>query len=237
MQSLILQAMALYTKRQFAELTAIPSKDLSNYIKRGHVVLQGGKCECEKFKCTCLIDDSNEINKLFMDRRGIEIGNSSKVSKVSKKLQKVEVVSKNSEVKTQFVPSEKVVNSSIKALTDFRKEREALLNSKVEKENKLLDAKIAKIAEEVIPKEHVIHIVVALAEGVKGAYARAADTFITQFAAQNSMPREEMIRWKKDLTLTINEAVEVGVKESKSNLKRIAQEYSGKKGKGERDDT
>lgn len=229
--------MALYTKRQFAEFTGLPSKDLSNYIKRGHVVLQGGKCTCPKFKCICLIDDSNEINRLFIDRRGVEVATTpskkKEPKKVAAKIEKKETVRDPAPVNSVT----KKIDLKVNELTELRKQREELANEKIEKENKLLDAKLAKISEEIVPKEVVIHIVVAQSEAVKGAFFRAADTFVTQFAAQNSMPREEMISWKKQLTAVVNEAVELGVKESKSNLKKLAKEFAGKKGKGERDDS
>src|SRR5688572_18572483 len=64
--------MALYSKRQFADLAKVPTNNLSNYIKRGHVVLHGGKpCTCLKNRCTCLIDSGDQRNVLFLERQGV----------------------------------------------------------------------------------------------------------------------------------------------------------------------
>lgn len=225
--------MALYTKRQFSDLVQIPSKDLSNYIKRGHVTLQGGKvCSCVKGKCDCLIDDQDEINQVFIEKRGVTVQEKAETP----------IIQPEKPEEKQDSSTKKAVKSTVNPIksTEFsqiKKERELKMNEQIEKQNRILDVKLAKLSEEIVPRDIVVHMVVAQSEALKGAYLRAVDTFITQFAAQNQLPREEIVYWKKELTKVVNVAVEDSVKQSKVNLRKMAKEYAGNKGKGERNDT
>jgi predicted transcriptional regulator len=52
--------MALYSKKEFAELLGIKTKHLSMYISRKQVVVKGN-----------MVDDNDQINALFMQKRAV----------------------------------------------------------------------------------------------------------------------------------------------------------------------
>lgn len=55
--------MALHSKKEFAELCGMPSKSLSVYISRGHVLVENDQ-----------IDDKNAVNAAFREKHGAKAG-------------------------------------------------------------------------------------------------------------------------------------------------------------------
>ena len=181
---------------------------LSVNIKRGNVKLTGD-----------LIDDSVSENRHFIEKR------------LQGKVKSIPGPQPDSAAPSQDagqdIPGPRMSLLDIKTRAQIAKYKEEI---------DLLKAKKEKLFEEQIPREHAVHLVVAQSEGLKGAWLRATKTFITQFSAMHNLPKEDMVHWERELTNLVNETVEHAVSESKKNLRRIAREFAGKKGKGEKND-
>jgi hypothetical protein len=203
----------ILTKSEFAARAGIKSKDLSVYIRRGKITLTGDR-----------IEDTDPDNALFLQRREA-MGKSSSMPTKDRK-QKAPGDKKKSDVSTKRAKKSRSNN----LVTENLK----LKNAKYQEEIGLLRAKKSKLNEELIPREFVVHLVVAQSEGLKTSWMSATETFVSQFAGANQMTREETVHWRKELTGIINEAIKEGVAEAKKNLRRIAREYANKKGQGER---
>lgn len=63
--------MALYTKKEFADICGLPTKNLSTYIGRGKVIVRDDG----------MIDDAEGINNLFFSKRGAKAPRASAVKK------------------------------------------------------------------------------------------------------------------------------------------------------------
>lgn len=201
--------MARYSRKEFCELTGVTHAYLSMNIKRGKVILTGNE-----------IDDAVPENKMFLDARRL----------VSAPAIPEPVAAPKDKKEFSVPDAPRTGNSLVEIKTKAQ-------IAKYKEEITLLQEKRKKLNEEIIPREFVVHLIVALAEGSKGAWMRATESLITQFAAANQMTREETVHWRRELTGIINEAIKDGVTEAKKNLRRLASEYAGKKGRGERDES
>lgn len=216
--------MALYSKRQFAELAQVPTNNLSNYIKRGHVILHGrDACRCPKNKCTCLIDSGDPKNQLFLQRQGItETATPVPQKQASKAPPKTEASPRPTHAKTRLIE-----------LQEAKLEKQ---NQELENRNRLLEAKIQKTYEEVIPREFAGFMIKNYALSIKDVWLTATERFLMQKGTAFGLTREEIIEHKKYITEILNEAIRKGAEEANANIRRIARQFAGKKDRGEHDD-
>lgn len=214
--------MALYSKRQFAQLAQVPTNNLSNYIKRGRVVLLSGKpCHCPKNKCTCLIDSGEPTNALFLERNGVQ-EHAESVKSAGKSTTLDPATGQKPNVKAKLI-----------ALQEEKLERQ---NEELSKKNRLLEAKIQKVQEEVIPRELAAYMIKNYSAGIRDVWLTATERFLMQKGTAIGLSREEIIMHKQYVTDIMNDAIRKGAEVATASIRRLAREYSGKKEKGERGD-
>lgn len=210
--------MPLYTKKQFAELANIKTKDLSNYIKRGQsgngngVVIEND-----------LIDDTHPKNVLFLQKR--------KLKGVKKS---VPVTQKRSLAPPPGPErkKEKKDSSQIENEEAVFKNMD-LKNYKLQEEIDLLKAKKEKIYEQVIPREHASFLIKNYSESIKSVWLTATETFLTQVGTSMQLSRQEIIEHKKYINEIVNEAIKSGAEAANNRIRKAAKEFAGRKGKGE----
>ena len=220
--------MAKKTKKQFADICEIKTKDLSVYIMR-HKVLVGNDG---------LIDDKNEHNLAFIANRGrktkkktiVKPKVSSKLKTKTKQSQKnkaVEPKEKTLEIKFQE-PQNPILESEIYERAELDKAK-----LKADLKKKLLDSDIAKINKEklqglLIPTDLVMSVIKLQSDSLKVAYHAAAENLILIIGQRKKLNNKDIADIRRDLTGTINQAVDVGVSESHKGIKKIVKEYSMK---------
>lgn len=102
--------------------------------------------------------------------------------------------------------------------------------------NQLYEGKIQKIYEEIIPREHAAYLIKNYAIGIQDVWFTATERFLQQKATALGLTKEEIIEHKKYIREITNDAIRQGAENANKNIKLLAREFAGKKGRGERDD-
>ncbi|HXP50681.1 MAG TPA: hypothetical protein VN922_12035 [Bacteroidia bacterium] len=209
--------MAFHTREEFALKCGLSKSNLFNYITRGNVILNGE-----------LIDDTNEKNKSFLEKR------KAKAKQVSneKQTKVIEAAGQPPQIETDEATQNEV---PLPNQTYSESERQLKYQDvlKRQKENEKLELEIKKKQGELIPVEMVKSIVVSLTENVKIAWTDATDDMIIHISAKYHLTREDAAELKIKQNSILNKAVDKYVDTTKKSLKRIQQEYSEKKNVGE----
>lgn len=212
--------MALYTKKQFAQLADIKTKDLSNYIKRGAsgngngVVMEND-----------LIDDTHPKNILFLQKRKLK--GVKKSPPVTQKRQPVIAPpGREQQKKVKKDPAQVENEEAVFKNMDLK-------NYKLQEEIDLLKAKKEKIYEQVIPREHASFLIKNYSESIKSVWLTATETFLTQVGTSLQLSRQEIIDHKKYINEIVNEAIKSGAEAANNRIRKAAKEFAGRKGKGE----
>lgn len=218
--------MALYSKRQFADLAGVPSNNLSNYIKRGHVLLKSGKpCKCQKNKCTCLIDSGDPKNAVFLQQRGI---NDQAVPATEAKPAKA--------AKITFGGTDPAPTGKKTRLLELQEQKLENQNREAENRIRLLEAKIQKAYEEVVPRDFADFMIKNYSVGIADVWLTATERFLMQKGTALGLSREEVIEHRKYITEILNDAKRKGAEEAINNMRKVAREYAGRKDRGVRED-
>lgn len=214
--------MANKTKKEFADICGIKTKDLAVYIMRHKVIVDADN----------LIDDKNEHNIAFIANRGSRskkktVLNSKLKPTTSKQTQKKKAVKpKEQSLEIDFTAPKLKLESDIYERAALDKEK-----LKADLKKKLLDSDIAKITKEklqglLIPTELVTSVIKLQSDSLKIAYHAAAEHLILIIGQRKKLNNKDIADIRRDLTGTINEAVDVGVNESHKGIKKIVKEYS-----------
>jgi len=229
--------MAKKTKKEFAEICGIRTKDLSVYILRSKVIVGSDG----------MIDDKNEHNIAFIANRGrkpkkevipktVRALKKKPITKPVQKKKPVKSLKENAPViETPEPKPEPEIDSVLEA---ERLERAELDKAKLKADlqNKLLSADIARINKErlqgqLIPTDLAISVIKLQADSLKVAYHAAAEHLILIIGQRKKLNNKDISNIRRDLTGTINKAVDVGANESHKGIKRIVKEYSTKQSK------
>ena len=224
--------MAKKTKKEFADICGIKTKDLSVYIMRHKVLVSSDG----------LIDDKNEHNLAFIANRGRKTKKKTIVKhkpKASSKL-KTKTKPKQSQKKKAEEPKEKTLDIKFSEPQNPILEVEIYERAELDKaklkadlKKKLLDSDIAKINKEklqglLIPTDLVMSVIKLQSDSLKVAYHAAAENLILIIGQRKKLNNKDVADIRRDLTGTINDAVDVGVSESHKGIKKIVREYSMK---------
>ena len=229
--------MAYHKRKDFGAMCNIRSGDLSNYIKRGKVILSGE-----------LIDDSLYENAEFMRKRAGVFPSTEKVivktTKSVKPVNNTKVESFNiveperkKEVSPRFEEPRIPAQSYYDSLDDkarLEAEKKALEVEKLKKENRILKSKAEKLEGELIPTDLVKSLIRELSEAMKIAYMESIETYTVIVSAQKKLTNDEVSGIKKHFTGLINDTISKQVVVAKKMLSNIVNEYSMSRGRGER---
>ena len=200
--------MAIYTKKEFAEKCGFTTKILAVHILRGKLTVNNN-----------MIDDSDLQNSFFLKKYSGVIRTPKEVS--------LEV---EAEPKTEKTKEAQPENQRFNLET----EKKSLDIEKITEEIKLLKVKTSKASGEVIPTEVVRMVFAQHFKSLTAAFQNAADNLLMDIQKMKNLSREEVAHLRGQLVIVVNGAIDEGVKESKKSISNIVQEYSDKKGVGER---
>lgn len=219
--------MALHTRAEICTLTGLKSNELSVYIKRKKLVFNGD-----------YVDDKVEPNtsfiKKFKDRL---VGSGGDIFEAPP--EKIKPISKPKEdTPPPPAPSVKAVKTKKEEDDDgiygLEKQQKALSIEKTRKENELLDVKIAKAHGDNVPTDLVKPLFAQHSKSMTAAFYNAADVLLARIAQKYKLTQEDVAKYRGDLVAIINQAIADSIDESKESLKSIIDEYSERRGVGEK---
>lgn len=144
-------------------------------------------------------------------------------------------ISKNRKIPGEVekeTPKSKEVVTDTESLFDQKTRKQI---EELEKKIQLYETKISKANEESIPKEHAVYLIKNYSISIKNVWVSAVRQFTMQKAISLGMTKEEIIVFEKYIADLVNEAMRSGVDEANKNIRKLAKEFAGKKGRGERE--
>ena len=223
--------MALHSKKDFAELCGLPTKNLATYIGRGKVVIGEGD----------LIDDKNSINKIFLAQRKSKASEQQVINHIKKyptaKEKEDPAIPPSSDDDEGdelggriHIAGKMDTAKALEKLAYFRAE-------KTERETIRLDLDIQKKRGEVIPSDMVKPIFVRHNQFILTNFKNATDDILARFAKYKELEPEYVAELRGEMIAVINRAVADSVKMSIESVEDIVNEYKVKRGVGERTNT
>jgi hypothetical protein len=218
--------MALYTKKEFAKLCEIETKDLSNYIRRGKVVLTSDeKIDSELLDNVYFLDKRRELLAKKKDELKLPSEEQALNNRTAEK--KATAPQSKFDFPTEIAPVSKnyQIDGDIKT--------QELEKSKIQTD--ILRAKREKMSGELVPTDLIRNLIGNHSKSITIAFQNAAENFLIKIAKKKGFEIEEKAELRKELIEIINTAVSDSIELSQKMLKSIVAEYSNKKDQGERE--
>lgn len=217
--------MALYTMKEFADLCGLSLANLSTYKSRSKIELTDGK-----------VDDQKDINASFLKHQLSKKGKLSTENSV-----------KNTETTDNSVTSQQILtskrNKSASAGTEesgngslhqLNIKKKALEIEKISEETELLKKKNEKMEGELIPTGMVSSLLQLHFSSVSSQFKNSIENILTEWTKRKDFSREELAELRGQMTGELNNSITKSVKESQRNLNKVLEEFSLRKGVGER---
>ncbi len=221
--------MPVFEKREFADHYDIKTKDLAKYIQRGKVIEIDGKIDTNDIVNAAWCLNREQLNM----KKAVKAGNPNE--KITTEVKKeVAAVKKTAEPqpKFEFPPETK---RTLQEQFQSEAKLKDLQVEKTENEIALQREKLQKIQGESVPTELVKNLFTQHNKSVTVAYRNATDNLLMEIQAKHSISSEEMGSLRSRLIEVVNKAVIEAAEETKNSLKTMVEEWSAKKGVGERD--
>lgn len=218
--------MALHTRKQFSELCGMSgTPELSVYISRGKIIMSGD-----------YVDDQQLQNKDFLMKREAK-----RNPKPAEPVQKQPKSPPIRIIKDPIIPTPKAPNvqkpdisDAEVGIYDLEKQQKALAIEKIKKENELLDVKIAKAHGESVPTDLIKSLIAQHSKAMSAAFYNAADNLLARFGKKYKVIPDDVAAYRGDIVDIINRATVDSIEDSRAALNEIVNEYSAKRGVGER---
>jgi len=222
--------MALHSKKDFATLVNLETKNLATYIGRKKVIVgENG-----------LIDDKDPINKAFIKTRSTKQSEKQIINHITKfgkatgadadEDDEPDNGGKIIDLSTPDAAKKSMdVLESIEKYQKFKAE-------KVERETYKLDIELAKRRGEIIPAELVKPIFLQHNQFIITTFKNAAEDIIRNIAKIHELSNADVAGLRGDLVKSINQAVKEAIDMSLGSVDDILNEFVVKKGVGQRND-
>ncbi len=224
--------MAIYTKKEFAELCKQGTNYLSVQIKRGKLILSAdGK-----------IDTADSINKSYLEKiygRMDFVPDPKKeaVRLSSIKTEKPEPPSDEEGESDEEVAIDSLLNSENRSNLSYPElERiyKYLQGKKIEKDIEKNQLDIEKKKGVVVPSELIKPVFLQHNQFILTEFKNTADEIIRRIAKKKDLNVNEMAEIRGEMVQCINEAVNKAIAASTKNIVNIITDFSDKRGVGER---
>jgi len=199
--------MALYSRRQFCDLTNINQAYLTTYINRGKIKINNND----------LIDDTVRENSLFIKKKiGVKFSPIIKEDEDEKEEEdNIQYVKKNNDQYDLNI---------IKTKIEIKKKNEEY--EKIKLQN-------SKLKGEVVPTELIKPVFLQHNQSIITEYKNATDEIIRIFSKKRSLTVNEVAEIKTELVKTINNAINNAIIVSSKSIDSIISDHSDKRGIGE----
>ena len=220
--------MPLYTKKEFANICKLKTKELSVYISRNKVVVEQD-----------FIDSENDVNKIFIEKRevcflppkeDVVISNENpykNISKKEKKTPKKEVESENNQ------DDEVEGSSDVPTLHKSTILLKHLDTVKRGKEIEKLQIEIQKKKGEVVPVELIKPVILQHNQSILTEFKNAGDEILRIMSKKYSFSVEDLAFCKGEFVKTINNSMSKAIFATTKSIDSIIQSHIEKKGVGE----
>jgi hypothetical protein len=203
--------MALLSKKEFGEKCGIPTKDLSNYIKRNKVILTDDR-----------IDEDNAMNAAFLAKCLKKV----KVKPVPQVDVTLPVIDVEAAAPREKKPKGGKAKDKYDERFDLDTEKKKAEIAKLDRERQIAEVKHEKMLGKLIPTEVTKSLFIQTIKNYTVSFKQAADKLIQEFAKRTKMNRNDIAALKGELILAINHGSENAVLESKKGVDNIVREYS-----------
>lgn len=212
--------MPLLTRVQLCAEIGVTQAHITMGVNRGQITLTDGK----------YINTDLENNALWIANRKATSALRGKGTAPQ------QVIPEQAPVPVQKKESPKTEIGSVSAdtLVKLRAKKELGLIKKVEQETEVIMLKKEKLQREHIPIEYLKALLISQSENVRVAWEFATDDLIVKLATRMRLSRVETSDIKRSIVDIVNAAVKKQAEETKKSLRKILNEYSDKRGKGER---
>lgn len=212
--------MAFLSKREFASVCSITTKDLAVYIRRTKIIVKNDQ-----------IDTNDPVNAAFLEKKKRSPGETiASGTNSSTNVSKPET--------TDFIPEstplENVVPSAGQSLKESERQLKYYDTVKRRKEIEKLSIEIQKKRGEVIPSELVKPVFVQHNQSILSEFKNAADEVVLIFSKKRSLSVNEIAEVKGELVDCINSAIAKAIVASLKSVDSIVQEHTLKRGVGQK---
>lgn len=216
--------MALYHPKQFAETCGCPYATVRSDIKRGKLIKSGD-----------YIDSDIYPNNEYLKRKQAEAADRP-TPEPKVELTPLPITPKRPNVKEPVYPTPETPNVKAPRVTfeELDRQKKALDIEKTAEEIRKLKITIEKLEGEVIPIDLVRSILIQQSKAATTAFKNACDNVLDEFAVKSKMSNDERSRLRGRIIAETNQAIDEAVNLAKKEANQIADEYSAKRGKGER---
>lgn len=203
--------MAFHTKTAFSNLLGKKANWLSNYISRKTVILSGD-----------YVDDTHPMNAAFLKKQRQRLGITS-YEKV--KPEKIDHIESGPNIQS---PNEEGYAIGV----DAELKQVELKKKKADLE--LVEEKLKKVKGETIPVDLVKSIFQQYGKSCSTAFQNEADNLLQELQKKFGVDRKGMSFYRGRIIEITNEAIDEAYSDSKRELRLLVNEYSQKRGVGER---
>lgn len=232
--------MPLYSKKDFADLCFTTTSDLSNYIRRGKVVVSVvGEGDAKQE----LIDSSNELNAAFYVKRqshqvkktaisGLPGGDKNISDHQESGKEKVKEQKKEPPPKFEFSPElGTTMTEQIRTEADqkLRNVEKTTLDIELQK------LKIDKMRGEVIPTQLVTDLIRSFSKQIVIDFRNGAENLLIEITKKTGLTDNDVASLRGSFIEIINAAVNEAIEATDKGLDHIVDEYSKSRGVGEKE--
>ena len=216
----------LYSRLDFCGITGVKVKDISNYIKRKHVVVRKDG----------LIDSDDDKNSAFIEKRASFVIADAENDDTTGKHPDFPEFDDGWRGLTDpqgypVIPKEQIkaakntvplISVSERAFNHYHSEK-----YRVESELKILE--LQKKMGSLIPTELMGAVISQQSKSFSSAFRQALSRAIDLFILKYKLTGEDAAEMRKVVTETVNKAITDALAESKKQVKAIAKEFSEKR--------
>lgn len=234
------------------------TRALAVYIKRGKVLAEGEDIDDEVPQNDLFIQKRSTkkvIHDIATDKKEIapkpeKREGKRKPSSIKKKKQKKNPrnISKKSDreqphkvsnvppaLTPEQIQEKERKNKEVQEVFDLDKKRKQADLAKSEEELEMLRLKRAKSVGDVVPTDVIKTLIVLFSENVKNQYIESAENFLVIISQGKEFSSSEVSKYRSQLVLLVNRAVDGAIDSTKRNLKNIIEASSQKRGVGQHD--
>ena len=206
--------MAIYTKKEIAEILGIKTNTLSIYVGRDKIFLENDSINSENPKNAAFI-------KKFLDKKAGKLGDKT-------------VTVNESSKKTDIILNEKPVElgkSDKKTLSQYELDREKKYADLllVEVNTRIANLKEKKLIGDLMPLELCKSLIQVQSESIRQAFIESCENMIVVISQKKQLTNIEIVDIREKITMSINKSIDAAINFSKRKIKAISLEYSGVK--------
>lgn len=217
--------MALHSKKDFAAICGITTREISTYLKRQKIIASGD-----------YIDDALQQNQEFIAHRQLvkeKAGDFDEEIETEQPMPHVRAPQQKG-MKPRIEDPELDLDESGTNLYALTKKKLVAEIGKKEKETRILESRIQKLRGELMPTDLVKLVFKQFSKSLLSEFKNSVDDIITKLSKKRDLSLVEVAEIRGQLIDSINTGSARGVDVANQSIENIISEYSENKEVGER---